>query len=226
MAGGKLVRAKQLLHLGGQVEQAQRVGDVGPALADGVGDFFLGLLEVVDQATQTLRLVDRRQVGALQVFDQAELQRLEIVEAAQHYRHVVKLRLLCRAPAPFARDDLVSVLLVADRAHQNRLQQAELLHRVDQHVEPLERRARLILARPQLADRQSERCLGGDGTRRRRTGGNRRRRGGRDRGRDVVVAEKGGETAAQAAWFGSLAHDAPCCAALRRRRMNSLASRM
>ncbi len=32
-----------------QIEQAQGVGDIGPALADGLGDFFLRLVEVADQ---------------------------------------------------------------------------------------------------------------------------------------------------------------------------------
>ena len=68
-------------------------------------------LEVGHQPAITLRLVDRREIGALQVLDQGELQRVEIVEAAHDDRHLVQLRLLRRAPAALAGDDLVGDLL-------------------------------------------------------------------------------------------------------------------
>ena len=137
-------------------------------------------------------LVDRRQVRALQIFDQAELQGLEIVEAAHHHGHVVQLRLLRRAPAPFARDDLVGSVFAANRPYQDRLQQTELLHRLDQHVQAFEAGARLKLARPQLADRQGERrpcrCRARHGVGSGRRRGSHRRLG-RNGGGDIVVAE-------------------------------------
>src|SRR5262249_56153061 len=43
----KLALAQHLLHHGRQVEQSQRVGDVRPALADGLGDVVLRLGEIL-----------------------------------------------------------------------------------------------------------------------------------------------------------------------------------
>jgi hypothetical protein len=224
VAGGDLVAADHVAHRFGQIEQAQRVGDVRPALAHGVGNLVLGLVEVVDQPAIALRLVDRRQVGALQVLDQSKLQGVEIVEAAHDDRYLVQLRLLRCPPAPFAGDDLVGVRHAAHRAHQDRLQQAVLAHRIDQHVELLEVGARLVLAGAQMRGRHGHR---------RAMGGPRRGSDRRDDGSgDVIVAEQGAEAAAEAARLGRQAHEAPVnstagvSAAPRRRRMNSLASKM
>ncbi len=232
----------QLLHGGRQVEQPHRIGDVRAALAHLPGDVFLGLVELGPEPLVAARLVDRRQVGALQVLDQRDLQRFEIVEGPHHHRHVVQLRLLRRAPAPLAGDDLVGVGIARHRPHQDGLQQTELADRIHQRVEVLEGRARLIRAGAQMGERQGERRARW----RRRPWRCGRRRRLRQRGGDIVVAEQGGETAAEAARFRRLAHGCSpggcspggllsggldsggdaTSAAIRRRRMNSLASRM
>jgi hypothetical protein len=178
----------------------------------------VALVEVLLKAAIGLRLVDRRQVGALQVLDEAELQGILVAHGADDHRHVVQLCLLRRPPAPFAGDDLVGVGRARDRPHQDRLQEAELLHRFDQHLDILEGGARLHLAGLEMADRQSERRPTGRGAVRRLGGGRLRR--GRRRGHcrgDFLIAQQGGQTAAQAAQFRGLAHDRPHSVPARRR---------
>ena len=53
----------------------------------------------------------------MQVLDQRDLQRFEIVERPHHDRHVVQLRLLRRPPASFAGDDLVAVGIAGSGYH-------------------------------------------------------------------------------------------------------------
>ena len=79
---------------------------------------FLGVLVLVDQALVALRLVDSGEVGPLQVFNQADLQGIQIVDRADDDRHIMELGLLRRPPAPFAGDDLVGIGGVAQRAHK------------------------------------------------------------------------------------------------------------
>ena len=88
----QLALANHLLHRARQLQQAHRVGDVRAALADRPGDLVVALLEILDEAAIALRFVDRRQVGALQVLDQADLQGVLVVHAAHHDRHFVQLR--------------------------------------------------------------------------------------------------------------------------------------
>ena len=109
MAGRQVAVLDQVLDGRRQVEQAQRVGDVRAALAHGAGNIFLRLLEVGDQPLIALGLVDRRQIGALQVFDQADLQGVEVADGAQDDRNVVQLGELGRPPTALAGDDLVAV---------------------------------------------------------------------------------------------------------------------
>ena len=115
--------------------------------------------EFLHQAAIAARFFDRVEVLALDVLDQRDLERVAIGEIAHHDRHFVQLRLLRRAPAPLAGDDLPLAGLGAMRAHQDRLQHA-LLHDGLRELAQLllvERRARLHRARMQELDRRGAR---------------------------------------------------------------------
>src|SRR3546814_11604156 len=62
MAGRQFPFVQQQLHALRQRQQAQGVGDMGAALAEGAGEVFLRMLELVDEATVALRW-DERRVG-------------------------------------------------------------------------------------------------------------------------------------------------------------------
>ena len=74
---------------------------------------------------------------ALDVLDDGQFERLAVAHLAHHDRHVVQLGQLGGAPAALARHDLVSVGFAGDRPHQDRLQNALLLHRLGEVVQIL-----------------------------------------------------------------------------------------
>ena len=66
----------QSLHRFRQRQKPQRVGDVAAALADLLGHLFLGVAEALHQFVIGGRLLDRVQIGALDIFDDGDLERL------------------------------------------------------------------------------------------------------------------------------------------------------
>ena len=99
---------QQRAHVLGQVEQAQQVGDVAARLADQPADLVLVVPEADDQLLVGLGLLDRVEVGALDILDQRDFGGRGVVELADERRDAVELRLLRRAPAALAGDDLDS----------------------------------------------------------------------------------------------------------------------
>jgi hypothetical protein len=73
----------------GQLEQADRVGHRRAILADPVGDLVGGQRELLDQPLVGQGLLDRVQVGALEVLDQRALEGLARVDVLDHHRDVV-----------------------------------------------------------------------------------------------------------------------------------------
>ena len=130
MAGGELPVFHQPLDVGGEVQEAQAVGDMAAALADDAGDHLLGMAEIVDQAAIGCRLLQARQVLALHILDDRYLQRLRVVQVADHHGDVVQLYLLGGAPPPLAGDDFIlPVVALGPRPHQQRLDDAALADR-------------------------------------------------------------------------------------------------
>ena len=78
VAGGELAGRDVGLHLGGQFRQPHHVGDMAAALADDLGDVFLAAFELLGQRMIALRLFQRVEVLALDVFDDGDFQRVAV----------------------------------------------------------------------------------------------------------------------------------------------------
>ncbi len=122
LAATQAALAQQVLHLGGQLQQAQRIGHGGATLADALPDGLMRQAEALAQAAVRLGLFDGVEIGALQILDQGELQHLLVaVDLAHHDRHLGQAGALRRAPATLAGDDHEAL---AVRRHDQRLHDA------------------------------------------------------------------------------------------------------
>ena len=109
VAGRNLARREQRAAVLGQAEQPQRVGDMAAALADDARDVGLRIVVVGAELRVAVRLLDRVEIGALDVLDDGEFERLAIADVDDDDRDLVQAGALRRAPAPLAGDDLVGV---------------------------------------------------------------------------------------------------------------------
>ena len=116
----------QLAQLARQAQQAQRVRDRRALATHAPRDLLLRQVELVLQALEGLRLLERRQLLALDVLDEGQLQQLLVGHVAQRDRHAREPGRLRGAPAPLAGDDLVAL---AAAPHQDRLHDAALADR-------------------------------------------------------------------------------------------------
>jgi hypothetical protein len=105
------------------------------ALADVLRHRVLGAAEPLHQRAIAQGLLDGVEVGALDVLDDGDLQRRQVVQLAHHHRHPVEAGLLRRAPAPLPGDDLELAGLAVQRPHQDRLQHALFADRGRQLVD-------------------------------------------------------------------------------------------
>ena len=130
----------------GSVEQPHGVRDGDPALPDLLRDLFLRQRKFLHQPRVGLGFLDRAQVGALEIFDQRQLEHVAVARLAHDDGQRFESRLARRAPAAFACDQFV---LATDQPDDERLDDAPFLDRIDQLGEFLgaERFARLERAR-------------------------------------------------------------------------------
>src|SRR5215471_9362611 len=112
------------------------------ALADRLGDIALAPPEFLHEPAVGLGLLERRQILALQVFDQRDLQHLGIAERTNDDRDLVQPGALRRAPAPLAGNQLEFGARIAgivdevvDRTHQQRLHDPLLADRLHEPIE-------------------------------------------------------------------------------------------
>jgi hypothetical protein len=145
---------QELLRWRCELQQAQQVRCRGPRAANGVGRLLVRHRELVNQALQTERFLERVEVLALDVLDQRHGQRGFVRDMPDQGRHLAQACHLRRSPAPLAGNDFVTV--IADRAHKDRLH--EPLH-PDRRRQFFERsrvhlRARLVFPGLQAIDRQ------------------------------------------------------------------------
>src|SRR4051794_33729359 len=119
----------------GQLQQAQRVGDVAAALADDLGNVVVTVIVLARESLITARLFQRIEVRALHVLDDRKLERFAIAYFEQYDRDIMQARALRRAPAPLACNDLIGVLRSGDRAHDHGLDDAAFLDRRRQIIE-------------------------------------------------------------------------------------------
>src|SRR5262245_22205075 len=109
--------------------------------------------ELLDEASQPAGLLDRVEVGALQVLDEAEHKLLVVARlAADDRRHGVKTREPRRAPAALAGDELVAI---GQPAYEQRLEHAVQSDRFGELAQRfgVETGADLLTRRPDLVDR-------------------------------------------------------------------------
>ena len=124
MAHVQRVVMQSQLHLGGQFEQTQEVGDGGAFLADALAQPFLGEVVLVDKFPEGQRDFDGVQVLTLDVLDERHLGHLAVVGRSDVGRNGVQPGQQRCAVATFTRDDLVGV--VAHAAQGQWLDDAQL----------------------------------------------------------------------------------------------------
>ncbi len=120
-----------------------------------LGQSFLRMAEAVHQLPVGGGLLDRIQVGALDILDDRDLDHIGIGKLADDDRQFVQLRHLRRTPAAFAGDDLVQTLAGRVRTHDQRLQHTATAQRIGQFLQGfgVEMTARLIRVGGDLFDR-------------------------------------------------------------------------
>jgi hypothetical protein len=106
-------RRIDLLDLTGDSRERQRLGDRRPRLPQPFGEIFVRVAALVAEAVQRLGLFERRQVLALDVLDQRQLQHLGIVDVAHDHRQFDDTGPDGGLITPFAGDDLVAVTALA-----------------------------------------------------------------------------------------------------------------
>ena len=140
-----------------RVEQAHRVGDARAGAADLLGDLLLGQLELAHEASEGVGLLERVEVGALDVLHERQLQLLPVGRrAADDGRDAGQAGDPRGAQASLAGDEPVAV----DRLlHDDRLEDAVGLDAAGQRLERFLFRVRSRLGRIQrdLLDRDLHR---------------------------------------------------------------------
>ena len=156
VTGGEFAVLDIALHRIREFQEPQRVGDVAAALADNPGDLFLAVVKLLHQRAIAFRFFQRVEVGALNILDDGELQRFRIRRLDDDDRHFVQAGALRGAPAPFAGDDLVAVRDAAQRAHDDRLNDAAFAQRRRElfKFDGSKYAPRIAGVRPQRAGRQ------------------------------------------------------------------------
>ena len=119
-------RAKRFADGSGQILQADQIGDMAARLANLPRQGFLAMSIFIDQPAIGFALFDRIKLFALDILDQRNLKRGAVVKFLDDDRHLMDRGALCRAPAPFARDDLE---FAGDFAHDNWLKHAAQCNR-------------------------------------------------------------------------------------------------
>ena len=136
-----LVKHRQ--HCVGEPQQPQGVGDRGPVPPYRGGDVLLREVELLNEALVAARLVHRREVVTLQVFDQGKRQHRAIVDFPFDGRDPLPAQRLTGAQAALPGDQL-EASAVGQWAHHDRLQQPGLL---DRGLELLQRHRIHVAAR-------------------------------------------------------------------------------
>ena len=115
----------QLPNLQRSVSQAEPVLDVALVLAELLGEAPDAVAVVADHPVVHRRLVQRRQVLALEVLDDRDLHRGLVIDVLDHRWDGGEAGGLRRSPAALAGDELEPE--GSDRSDENRLQDAVLL---------------------------------------------------------------------------------------------------
>lgn len=136
-----------------QLQQTQRVGHLGPRAADPVGQLVVGAVEVLEQLVVGGGLLQRVELGAVEVLQQRVEEKLFVLGGPHDGGDGLQARLAAGAPPALAHDQLVTA--GAQLADHDRLEEADLLDGGDQFGEGV-----LVEDLPGLAR------VGGDGVER------------------------------------------------------------
>ena len=132
MAHRQLTLRDQVLHLPGQLQKTNVVGDRGPVFPGAMRDFFMGEAQLRMEPLERLGRFDGIQVLPLDVFHQGHFQQPLIPDGANDHGDSKQTRQLSRPPSPLPRHNLVAIL---DLSHQQGLQDAVGLDGLGQFVE-------------------------------------------------------------------------------------------
>ena len=91
------------------------------ALAQDLRQFALGIGEIAHQPLVAGCLLDRVEIGPLDVFEDREFQGGPVVDLDDDHRHLIEARPLRRPPAPLAGHDLEGTGHVGQGPHDDRL---------------------------------------------------------------------------------------------------------
>ena len=111
VAGGDVAALHRRQDVVRQLQQAQGIGDGDAALADAPGNLLLRMAAELHEAAVAARLIDRIEVGALQVFHERQLQVLDPLGRAYDGRNGRQSGKASRAEAALAGDDAVAVAI-------------------------------------------------------------------------------------------------------------------
>jgi len=105
------------------LEKSQGVGYPGTRSPQACRDRVLSEAEFVDQLAEGVRLLDRAEIGPLQILDKCELQLIAVGELANDGRDSLEPRKLSRPDAALPGDELITVERLR---HENGLEDAVL----------------------------------------------------------------------------------------------------
>src|ERR1044072_14357 len=138
-------RLHRIAHPGRHLQQVEALGDDDAGLADGVGDLLVGVAVTFAEDPIPLGLLERRQVLALEVLDEGDLERLLVGDVELDDRHLEETGSQGRMVPALAGDDQMALVAFAAGvlADEQRLQQTLVADRRDEVVEVAHRRTRL-----------------------------------------------------------------------------------
>ncbi len=109
----------------GEIEEAERVADVGAGAADAGGELLVGGAEVVQELPVGGRLLQRVQLLAVEVLHEGVTEQVVVRGLPDDGGDRVQAGPLGRAPAPLPHDQLVAGGRQGRLTHHDRLEQAD-----------------------------------------------------------------------------------------------------
>ena len=119
MTGIQFLSRDQFLDWLAQLEEAERIGDVRPALTNRLGNFLLTITKFFGEPLIRACFLNGIKISPLDILDDCKLECIAIVNLDDNNRNIVKAGALGRPPPPFARNDFKVVM--TGRAHNERL---------------------------------------------------------------------------------------------------------
>jgi len=107
---GEAVFGNKLLHLEGEPEEAQHVGDGGPVFAGALGDLLVGQVEFAVETLEGVGDFDGVEVFALDVLDESDFHEAVVGDVLDNDGHVMKAGDAGGAKAAFTGDELIAVV--------------------------------------------------------------------------------------------------------------------